>query len=49
MKKLVYLLVLSLCLNGVAGVASAWSQPAAAETKSEAKAEKQSEKKGKKD
>ena len=44
MKKLAYLLILSLCLNGVAGATSTWSQTAQAETKSE-KASVKSEKK----
>ena len=37
MKKLAYLLILSLCLNGLTGVASAWLPSAGAEQKSAAK------------
>ena len=37
MKKLAYLLILSLCLNGLAGVTSPWVQTAQAATKSEKK------------
>ena len=49
MKKLVYLLILSLCANGLAGVSLPWPQSARAASKTEEKSEKQSDKKSKKE
>ena len=49
MKKLVYLLILSLCVNGLAGAALPWLSSASAASKTEEKSEKQSDKKSKKD
>ena len=49
MKKLVYLLILSLCANGLAGAFLPWPDTARAASKTEEKSEKQSDKKSKKD
>lgn len=49
MKKLVYLLILSLCVNGLAGAALPWLSSASAASKTEEKTEKKSAKKGKKE
>ena len=49
MKKLVYLLILSLCVNGLAGAALPWLSSASAASKTEEKTEKKSAKKTKKE
>lgn len=49
MKKLVYLLILSLCVNGLAEAALPWPSSARAASKTEEKAEKKSAKKSKKE
>ena len=49
MKKLVYLLVLSLCVNGLAGASLPWLYSARAASKTEEKSEKQTDKKSKKE
>ena len=49
MKKLLYLLVLSLCANVLAGASLPWLQPARAASKTEEKSEKQSDRKSKKE
>ncbi len=49
MKKLVYLLILSLCVNGLTGASLPWLQSARAASKTEEKSEKQSDSKSKKE
>ena len=49
MKKLVYLLILSLCVNGLTGASLPWLQSARAASKTEEKSEKQSDGKSKKE
>ena len=49
MKKLVYLLILSLCVNGLTGASLPWLQSARAASKTEEKSEKKSDSKSKKE